>query len=184
MVPLFEKQIRAGGPVTVTHPEIERYFMTIPEAAQLVLHATMHGVGATDDRGQIFVLDMGRPVKIVDVARKMIRLAGFEPEQEIKIEFVGLRPGEKMHEELFHASMELVATSMDGVLSSASKRLFNHADISDMFDELAAAIADNDIGAGLQIVKRMVPEYVTDERLASFLKAAPALRLVATKEPA
>lgn len=110
VIPLFKRQIQEGGPVTVTHPEITRFFMTIPEACQLVIQA-----GAYADGGELFVLDMGEPIKIIDLAEKMIRLSGHEPYRDIKIQFTGLRPGEKMYEELLKDSETVMKTKNDKI---------------------------------------------------------------------
>ena len=111
LIPIFRKQIARGGPVTVTHPDMTRYFMTIPEAVQLVIQA-----GAIGGRGQVYVLDMGEPVKIVDLADTMIRLSGKEPATDIRVEFVGARPGEKLHEELWSQDETVIPSSHDAIL--------------------------------------------------------------------
>jgi len=139
VVPLFRRQILAGGPVTVTHREMKRYFMTIPEATQLVLQAAATGIEDHRIRGRIMVLDMGQPVRIVDLARSMIVLAGLRPEQDIEISFTGLRPGEKLFEELFDPSEKFEALDVDGVFVASPQRVELHA-LAGALKELGDAV--------------------------------------------
>jgi FlaA1/EpsC-like NDP-sugar epimerase len=135
VVPRFMDQIRRGGPVTITHPEMRRFFMLIPEAVQLVLHAASHA-----ESGAIYVLEMGKQVKLVDMARDMIRLSGFVPDADIKIEFVGLRPGEKLFEELVGSDEEVEPSSVDSVLC-VRRRRHPPASFSARIEALEAAAA-------------------------------------------
>ncbi|HTJ64260.1 MAG TPA: nucleoside-diphosphate sugar epimerase/dehydratase [Alphaproteobacteria bacterium] len=138
VVPLFEKQLAAGGPLTVTDPNVERYFMTCGEAVQLVLQTAAHRISGAGDRGRIFVLDMGEPVKIVDLARQMIRLAGLEPDRDIQIQFTGLRPGEKLTEILSDANEPLKPTELPGILTT-EPQIVPHATIDAFLDRLMEA---------------------------------------------
>jgi O-antigen biosynthesis protein WbqV len=160
VVPLFRRQLAAGGPLTVTHPDMQRYFMTVREAVGLVLQASVAGAedGETLQQGGIFVLDMGEPVKIVDLARQMIRLAGLRPDIDIGIEFTGLRPGEKLFEELFHGSEFLVPTGHPGLLM-ASPRIADLAQIRRVFDSIAAEGSTGNAKAALAALKSLVPEF-------------------------
>lgn len=143
VVPLFEEQLRRGGPITVTHPEITRYFMTSVEAAQLVLQASAYGLESGQGNGRIFVLDMGQPVKIADLARNLVQLAGLTPDEDIRIEFVGLRPGEKLSEELFDASENLEPTPVDGVLVATPRPVSRDA-VEERLGELVSALRSQD----------------------------------------
>ncbi|OAI15526.1 multidrug MFS transporter [Methylomonas koyamae] len=153
VVPLFREQIQAGGPVTVTHPDITRYFMTIPEACQLIMQAETIGQG-----GEVFVLDMGEPVKISYLAEQMIRLSGKQPGTDIKIEYVGLRPGEKLYEELFHEQEQLLPTGHEK-LRLAKARIYDSAEWSRQIEDLQQACACRDSAALLADLQRLVPEF-------------------------
>ncbi len=159
VVPLFRGQIEAGGPVTVTHPDITRYFMTIPEAVSLILQAAMMGEG-----GEIFVLDMGEPVRIVDLAEQMIRLTGLEPERDIEIVFTGLRPGEKLYEELFHDAEALQPTSHPKIMLAGSRAVAWDA-MREQLAELARACNSRDIPRLYRQLQQLVPEFAPDQRL-------------------
>jgi FlaA1/EpsC-like NDP-sugar epimerase len=152
-VPLFKKQIQKGGPVTVTHPDVTRFFMTIPEACQLILQA-----GAMGNGGEIFILDMGTPIKINDMARDLIRLSGFEPDVDIKIEYVGLRPGEKLYEELITEGENIVPTRHEKIMvlkgMGCDLKLLNGK--IDELSQLSVHQAGKDIKLKLQ---QIVPEY-------------------------
>ncbi|MBZ0072535.1 MAG: nucleoside-diphosphate sugar epimerase/dehydratase [Thiohalobacteraceae bacterium] len=151
VVPLFREQIRAGGPVTVTHPEMIRYFMTIPEACQLILQA-----GAMGQGGEIFVLDMGAPVKITYLAEQMIRLSGREPGRDIEIVFTGLRPGEKLFEELFHEK-ELSGTAHEKILL-AQGRPVDWEWLDGRIRRLEEGCQAHDEAAIMQLIRELVPE--------------------------
>ncbi len=155
VIPLFEAQIRKGGPVTLTDPEITRYFMTIPEAAQLVLQA-----GALASSGKIYVLDMGEPVKIIDLARKLIRFYGYEPGIDIEIKVIGLRPGEKLYEELIldKESAGVTRTAHDKIFVAPPTDLDAGA-LSAQLDQLQAALDADDDQAIVDGLKRIVPTY-------------------------
>ena len=169
VVPLFERQLKAGGPLTVTHPDMERYFMTIREAVQLVLQASALGVEHPEMASRVFVLDMGKPVKIVDLARQMIRLAGLEPDRDIMIRYSGLRQGEKLCEELFHGGEEIEATSIP-LIKVASPRTSKLEKIGARIDEMEAACISRDETSVLRMLRDLVPEYnAGDARQASVL---------------
>ena len=152
VIPLFRRQIEHGGPVTVTHPDIIRYFMTIPEAVSLVLEAGIYA-----KNGQIFVLNMGDPVRIADLAKNMIRLSGYEPEKEIKIKYIGLRPGEKLYEELL-MNEEGMQTTENSRIFIGRQIAFDEKVFREQIKELAKE-AENECPDICYLVKKMVPEY-------------------------
>ncbi|MBQ2863160.1 MAG: polysaccharide biosynthesis protein [Clostridia bacterium] len=157
VIPLFKRQIEEGGPVTVTHPDIIRYFMTIPEAVSLVLQA-----GASATGGEIFVLDMGEPVKIVDLAKNMIKLSGFEPDVDIKIEYTGLRPGEKLFEELLMDEEGLRST--DNKLIYVGQPIeFDEEHFFSRLEELRVAVEDDNLPVR-EIISELVPTYINPDK--------------------
>ncbi|CAA7619372.1 Capsular polysaccharide biosynthesis protein [Magnetospirillum sp. LM-5] len=158
VVPLFQKQLAEGGPLTVTDPEMTRYFMTVREAVELVLQASAFGDAHPDYRGKIFVLDMGEPVRIVHLARQMIRLAGLRPDIDIKIAFTGLRPGEKLFEEIFHGAEPPVATDREGILV-ATPRSVDVAELAAELHSLEGECRAHDAPAAIARLRRLVPEY-------------------------
>ncbi|MCE3044768.1 MULTISPECIES: polysaccharide biosynthesis protein [Legionella] len=159
VVPLFQKQIQAGGPITVTHPDIQRYFMTIPESCQLILQAMVNGQG-----GEIFVLDMGEPIKISYLAEQMIRLAGKEPGRDIEIKYSGLRPGEKLFEELFHESEELAHTEHEKLFKAKFRKL-DWQELTQAMRLLNGACDENNIDELKILVKSLVPEFKSEPGL-------------------
>jgi FlaA1/EpsC-like NDP-sugar epimerase len=160
VIPLFREQIKAGGPITLTHPDVTRYFMTIPEAARLVLLAGSYAEG-----GEVFMLKMGQPVRIYDFARRMVELSGLSvraagnPTGEIELKYIGLRPGEKLFEELFINALEMKAPHPK--IMCARETMFSQIEIARMLHELSAAVEINDAVAVRQIIRKWVAGYHT-----------------------
>ena len=165
---MFRRQIQTGGPITVTHPEITRYFMTIPEAASLVIQAGSMGTG-----GDVFVLDMGEPVKIRDLAEKMILLSGLSlrtvehPEGDIAIEYVGLRPGEKLYEELLIG--EDVSPTSHPMIMRASEGRLSWEGLKTVLDQLLTAIADDNYPAMREVFTDVVDGYRPDSEMVDWI---------------
>jgi FlaA1/EpsC-like NDP-sugar epimerase len=156
VVPLFKKQIENGGPVTVTHKEITRYFMTIPEACQLVLEAGFMGKG-----GEIFVFDMGEPIKIIDLAKEMIRLSGLTLDEDIKISLTGLRPGEKLYEELLANKENTLPTHHEKIMIG-KVRQYSYSLVNERIQEMLVALKIEDNKLLVSRMKELVPEYKSE----------------------
>jgi FlaA1/EpsC-like NDP-sugar epimerase len=152
-VPVFYDQIRKGGPVTVTHPEIKRFFMTIPEAVQLVLQASVIGKG-----GEVFVLDMGEQIKVTDLARNMIVLAGLVPGKDVEIVFTGLRPGEKLYEELFEEREQVEPTAHPKIRRAIGAPV-PVGELGEWLESLQANLPNRDEEELLQDLRRLVPSF-------------------------
>lgn len=161
VVPLFTEQLRRGGPMTVTHPDIVRYFMTIPEACRLILQSMIMGEG-----GEIFVLDMGEPIRIKNLAEQMIRLAGKKVDEDIKIIYTGLRPGEKLHEELFYANESMTKTKHKKIYRAESYYI-NRSVIQELVAEIyrGCKVQDNDVI--FSALLQLVPEYQGNRKSCS-----------------
>ncbi|HID93364.1 MAG TPA: polysaccharide biosynthesis protein, partial [bacterium (Candidatus Stahlbacteria)] len=162
VIPIFKEQIKRGGPVTITHPEMKRYFMTLPEAALLILQAGAIGTG-----GEVFVLDMGDPIKIVDLAEEMIRLSGLEPDKDIPIVFTGIRPGEKLFEEILTAEEGTQATKYRKIFTAKMNLRIKEEELLQYVDKLErlADVGDND--EILKILKILVPTYEPNKVIAT-----------------
>jgi len=176
VVPLFQRQLLAGGPLTVTHPEMLRYFMSVREAVELVLQASVLG-SEQSEAGRIFVLDMGEPMRILDLARQMIRLAGKRPEIDIAIKFTGLRPGEKLFEEIFHGAETLLPTACQGILL-ATPRATDAAELATALTDLAGICARNDRDGLARLLRQLVPEYAPPEPKEVDSASAKVVKLV------
>ncbi len=163
VIPLFKKQIENGGPITITHPDIVRYFMTIPEACELVLQAGTMGSG-----GEVFVFDMGEPVKILDMARRMIKLSGFEPEVDIKIIFTGLRPGEKLYEELLTDHAKTLPTPHEKIMISKDTPM-EYEEINALVNKLIEALHTEEKFKVVRVLKKIVPEFKSNNSVYQML---------------
>jgi FlaA1/EpsC-like NDP-sugar epimerase len=159
VVPTFKRQIASGGPVMVSHPDMTRYFMTIPEAVQLVLQSSVLGKG-----GEVFMLDMGEPVKIVDLARDLIELSGLEVGHDIDIVYTGVRPGEKLYEELFIDGETYEATGHAKVRSVKNASAFIPAVLDDVVQSLVQVVEDDHGADSIACLQVLIPEFTPDPR--------------------
>jgi FlaA1/EpsC-like NDP-sugar epimerase len=178
VIPIFKRQIATGGPVTVTHPEMTRYFMTIPEASQLVLQASSVAAG-----GEIFILEMGQPVRIADLAKQMIELSGLRPQEDVSIEYTGMRPGEKLHEELHCAEEQIIAGPHESLKIYAGASLPYEA-LRHHLARLRSACEDRDTRRLVLTLKDLAPDYTPSRHLRARLIDPDHLRLARAVETA
>jgi FlaA1/EpsC-like NDP-sugar epimerase len=171
VIPTFQKQIKNGGPITITDPEMKRYFMSIPEAAQLILQAGSIGAG-----GEIFVLDMGKPVFVKDIAYELIKLSGLEPEADIAIEYIGLRPGEKMFEELMISGENIVDTAHEKIMVLKNGKGYNWEQLLSYIEEIVQTTTSFDSNLIKEKLKEFVPEY-SPAKENEIIKLTPSGRI-------
>jgi FlaA1/EpsC-like NDP-sugar epimerase len=171
VIPLFKRQIEQGGPITVTHPEINRYFMSIEEAAQLILQA-----GAMGQGGEIFLLKMGKPIKIADMAKELIKLSGRIPDVEIKIKYTGLREGEKLYEELITDGEGIVETGHEKIMVLRRSGQENYGPLFSGIERLLQKAREQDAGGIKHIMLELIPEYKPDYATKGLLHSSAKKR--------